>query len=294
MSQRPSVLSRGWGLGMFGSHSTEPVDEHGAIRVPEPPKTAGPEVSTFKEKEGAEKEKEHYEKSYPHSEGERSSTTGMSTFSSGATLVRKFGSLLVGGRDETRKTSGGHGTVKRGTVLGGTMPSSSPRPSEDVKSFDNEKSDGGGEEKEKETVKATKGITASISQPAATMHRRAATILDPQGRTSRHERRSSTGAAFLGSSASTGGTVSGGTIGRHRRPSTGYGNSSSKPLAERLFSKKDNEGEMAEKREEEEAQGQEDQEHGELGNHGDTDEERDDGHATDKDFKPVFLKGLFR
>ncbi|KAJ2936745.1 hypothetical protein H1R20_g348, partial [Candolleomyces eurysporus] len=290
MSQRPSVLSRGWGLGgMFGSHSTEPVDEHGAIRVPEPPKTAGPEVSTFKEKEAEkEKEKEQYEKSYPHSEGEKT-TGGPSPFSSGATLVRKFGSLLVGRGDETRKSSG---TIKRGAVLGGAA-TSSPRPSEDVKSIDNEKSDGAGEEKEKENVKATKAISASVSQPAGNMHRRAATILDPQGRASRHERRSSTGAAIMGSSSSTGGSVSGGTIGRHRRPSTGFGNSSSKPLADRLFVKRDNETEMAEKREEEDAQAQDDQEHGELGHHTDTDEERDDGHATDKDFKPVFLKGLF-
>jgi hypothetical protein len=275
---------------MFGSHSTEPVDEHGAIRVPEPPRTAGPEVSTFKEKEALadkEKEKEHYEKSYPHSEGERSTGGGASPFSSGATLVRKFGSLLVGRGDETRKSSG---TMKRGTIGGGGM-SASPRPSEDVRSIDNEKSDGGAEEKEKEkeNVKATKGISASASQPAGNMHRRAATILDPQGRASRHERRSSTGAAFMGSSSSTGGTVSGGTIGRHRRPSTGYGNSS-KPLADRLFAKRENESEMAEKREEEEAQAQEDQEH-ELGNHTDTDDERD---GSDKDFKPVFLKGLFR
>jgi serine/threonine protein kinase KIN1/2 len=64
-------------------------------------------------------------------------------------------------------------------------------------------------------------LSTSQSQPLSHMHRRAATILDPQGRALRHERRSSTGGALLPSI--------GGTIGRHRRPSTGYGTSSGRP-----------------------------------------------------------------
>ncbi|EDR06003.1 uncharacterized protein LACBIDRAFT_251514 [Laccaria bicolor S238N-H82] len=131
-------------------------------------------------------------------------TPSTSPLSSGATLVRKFGSLLVGRGEEARRHGGGS-----------TEVDSTPLP------------------------KAT-SISQSVSQPIANAHRRAATVLDTQGRATRHERRSSTG-----------------TFGRHRRPSTGYGSSSShRPLAERLFSKEKTTGE-------------------------------------NEDFKPVFLKGLF-
>ncbi|KAF6752697.1 CAMK/CAMKL/Kin1 protein kinase [Ephemerocybe angulata] len=270
MSQRPSVLGRG--------HSGEPVDEHGARVVVEGPRTAGPELSTFREKEEM-KGKERRERG-----GEE--TTGSTPFSSGATLVRKFGSLLVGRADESRRHASG--SVKRGTTMfGGTT--ASPRPSTDVRSFDSEREKGG--EVAENGVVGAKSVSASVSQPVGSAHRRAATILDPQGRATRHERRSSTGAAFMGGSASMGGGVTGGTIGRHRRPSTGYGNSSSKP-ADRNFAKNGAENEMAEKREEEEAQAREEGEQTD-GGQTDTDGEGDDGNATDKEFKPVFLKGLF-
>lgn len=260
---------------MFGGHATEPVDEHGA-RLPEPPRTAGPEMSTFREKEDGEKDKE-----YPHSEGEGRPSSVSSTAFTTSTLVRKFGSLLGGG-----------GTVKRGSIRSGA----SPRPSADVRSMEDEA--GGEDEKATPTEKQLqldekpKSISMSVSQPVGTTHRRAATILDPQGRSSRHERRSSTGAPFMGQSASMGGGVTGGTLGRHRRPSTGYSTSSSKPLTDRIFTKNANENELAEHKEEEEAQGRD--EHDDDGGQTDTDEERDDGSSTDRDFKPVFLKGLFR
>ena len=60
-------------------------------------------------------------------------------------------------------------------------------------------------------VSPTDGISHSQTQP---LHRRAATVLDPQGHAKRHERRSSTGGALLSSV--------GGMIGRHRRPSTSH------------------------------------------------------------------------
>ncbi|TFK20182.1 Pkinase-domain-containing protein [Coprinopsis marcescibilis] len=273
MSQRPSVLSRGWGT-MFGSsNGGEGVSEHGAkVVIDAPPKSVPAEKTAF-ETEGEKSDREH----------------AGSPLSSGATLVRKFGSLLVGrsaaeeGGHGSRKSmvgSGAGGGGKRGTIL-----SPSPRPSAETRSQDEER---GGDQFEKEravtdseTIAKPKSIAMSVSQPVGNVHRRAATILDPQGRASRHERRSSTSAAFgstTGPSAS-----SGGTIGRHRRPSTGYSSSSGKPLAERLFPPRRGENELSEQREaEEEGQGG-----------FDTEEDRDDGHATDKDFKPVFLKGLF-
>ncbi|PPQ65043.1 hypothetical protein CVT26_015739 [Gymnopilus dilepis] len=290
MSQRPTTLSRGWGA-MFGGHA----DEQGALHdIPEPPKTVGPDTTTFGDKasppaEGHDKDRhEHYS----------------SPFSSGATLVRKFGSLLVGGKAEDGRK---HGTIsgKRGTVLGGP----SPRPSADSRG--DEKTPQAELKEEDISIAPSTPVTAttitvspstpsparpispSVSQPSGSVHRRAATILDPQGRTNRHERRSSTGAALIG--------TGGGTIGRHRRPSTGYGSSSGRPLAERLFARGEPQAgqeAMAEKKEEEEAVHEGDV----LGEDGagveeiigeETFKEEGERHANEKDFKPVFLKGLF-
>ena len=278
MSQRPTILSRGRGGGMFGTGDT--VNEYGANNVAEMPRTVGPDTSNFPERLD-----DNHDRTNP--------------FSSGVTLVRKFGSLLVG-RGDVRKSPSG--TLKRSTIFGKT--STSPRPSTDMKSGtslpgggDEEKAsipDDGGDEKGEEsavlpTASATptptptpisKPISHSISQPPPSIHRRAATILDSQGRGIRHERRSSTGAALAGSPVS--------TFGRHRRPSTGYNSISSKPLAERLFSRHEP-AEMAEKREEEE------EEVGDkIVNGEETFKEEDERHTTEKGFKPVFLKGLFR
>ncbi|KDR72880.1 hypothetical protein GALMADRAFT_158535 [Galerina marginata CBS 339.88] len=270
MSQRPTTLSRGWG-GMFGGGGDTSVDEQGMNRLPEPPKTVGPETTTFGEKLDESPEKDKHDHSG-------------SAFSSGATLVRKFGSLLVGNRGEDGRR---HGTLsgKRGTIL-----STSPRVSGDSRGAIEEKTPQA-ETKEDDslappttpTPTATRTLSASFSQPIGNVHRRAATILDPQGRSNRHERRSSTGAALNSGSP-------GGTIGRHRRPSTGYG--SGRPLAERLFSKNEPEQDMTEKREEEEANEHHD---GAIGDDGaeETFKEEDERHTSEKDFKPVFLKGLF-
>ena len=276
MSQRPTALSRGGRGGMFGIGDA--TNDYGN-NVVEMPKTVGPDTSNFPER----LDDNHYR---------------LNPFSSGATLVRKFGSLLVG-RGDVRKSPSG--TLKRSTIFGKT--SISPRPSTDMKSGtsingggDEDKApfpdnDGDGKDEEENEVLPTtsssptptptsKPISHSISQPSASVHRRAATILDSQGRGMRHERRSSTGAALAGSPVS--------TFGRHRRPSTGYNSMSSKPLAERLFSRHEP-PDLAEKREEEEE---------DVGDKAANDEEtfreEDERHTTEKSFKPVFLKGLFR
>ncbi|KAF8151789.1 hypothetical protein B0H34DRAFT_664444 [Crassisporium funariophilum] len=281
MSQRPTVLAGGWGS-MF--RSGEPVDEHGAHRIPEGPKTVGPDTSNFPENLDLDKIDSNEKAEKTHHP--------ISPLSSGATLVRKFGSLLVGGRSDDSRRQGTIG--KRGTILG--VASTSPRPSGDLKSATSI-NDRSTRQEGKEAddalspalspVSATKSISQSVSQPVGNVHRRAATILDPQGRATRHERRSSTGAALMNSSP-------GGTIGRHRRPSTGYSSTSSRPLAERLFSKNGPENDMAEKKEEEEVNdNQQDATSGDEEGPEETFKEEDERHTNEKDFKPVFLKGLF-
>ncbi|KAL6303634.1 Pkinase-domain-containing protein [Sparassis latifolia] len=267
LSQRPSV-SRGW-TGMFGHSGTEAVTEHGTLRARrdplEPPRTAGPELTSFAER--MEPERLEEEPRTPV------------LVSAGATLVRKFGSLLGGGAktEESRRTSG---QSKRGSILTGT--GFTPRPStekeekveeptfvHEKKSLDNPPNG---------TPTPTVAVTHSQSQPIGTAHRRAATILDPQSRSMRHERRNSTGAALL--------SGPGGTIGRHRRPSTGYPGTYQRPFTDRLFGRTDEEDEMAE---------QEQSEVASPGANGvETMIKEDDDHGgEEKDFKPVYLKGLF-
>lgn len=279
MSQRPTALVRGWG-GMFGGGDAvdeQGVQQHAAVRPPEPPATAGPELTSFQERgEAAEREKHHDHAPSP--------------FSSGATLVRKFGSMLVGGGrgDESRR----HGTAsgKRGTILGSLSPS--PRPSAEEREKEKEKAaipEGVVDDTESSPTlvspAATKTLSQSVSQPIGNVHRRAATILDPQGRANRHERRTSTGSALIGNSP-------GGTIGRNRRPSTGYSSSAIRPITERLFSKAEPEPELAEKRDEDDG-GPQNNEEGAEGQE-ETFKEEDERHTSEKDFKPIFLKGLFR
>ena len=330
VSHRQSV-PRSW-ASMFGGSG---VGEHGQLRVNvngyEPPRTAGPELTSFaehmeEEQVEAEVEPEPEPQSTPPDVVLSPATPPTST---GVTLVRKFGSLLIGGgsvRAAADRAS------KRTSILGSF---GSPRPSTDM--------DGTGSEKEKEREKeerkhagsplhektglpppsppataATSAPTSptigeDVATPTATEdgnvemlvsptggishsqtlshHRRAATILDPQGHAKRHERRSSTGGALLSSV--------GGTLGRHRRPSTGYGSPSGRPSTShgagspigRPFSQN---LEIPE----EDVSGRQ------LGRvngagtgtgHETTDGEDETGaNAADKDFKPVFLKGLFR
>jgi hypothetical protein len=122
-------------------------------------------------------------------------------------------------------------------------------------------------------ISPTGGISHSQTQP---LHRRAATILDPQSHSKRHERRSSTGGTLLSSV--------GGTIGRHRRPSTSHGGRASQ------FDRPFVQTEVPE----EGASGQSHVNGAGAGLELTDGEEDSNANAADKDFKPVFLKGLFR
>ncbi|KAJ6558293.1 hypothetical protein B0H19DRAFT_1070820 [Mycena capillaripes] len=278
LSQRPTVL-RGWG-GMFGG---DRVEEEG-------PRTAGPEFGGFAERERhrkKEREEEREKEKEKEKEKDRDHDHGSISLSGGATLVRKFGSMLVG--------SGRHGDDTRHDSRG-----LSPRASRDDGPRDRERSldeKDGGAAKEKENAKdaappnatiaapqPVKSVSHSQSQPFGSVHRRAATVLDPAGRTARHERRSSTGAAMLGV------LQGGGTMGRHRRPSTGQ--NGSRPKADRLFSKTEEEEEVVERPEEEAATDGEGEGTRDERAHEDFRSE-DERHTNEKDFKPVFLKGLF-
>lgn len=326
MSQRPTGAVRTWG-GMFGGAGPPPptemgmgVDEHG-VPLREPPRTVGPEVTTFAEKTGVKEEQEGTQPQQDEEDEEEREVGahGGGPLSAGATLVRKFGSLLVGGgggTHDSRKNQ--HGTVgKRGTILPG-LAASSPRPSVDAERKNTVEDVGGDQqqqqhqlasvdEKEKAEEEERPHIQIqspplsahetpmahSVSQPVAAVHRRAATVLDPHGRASRHGRRSSTSAAFASNTSN----EAGGTFGRHRRPSTGYGGVA-KPLVDRLFARPDQGQDLAEGREEEgDAEERGSGEHPDHHHHQGAEEtfrEEDERHHNDKDFKPVFLKGLFR
>ena len=326
----------GGGGGGEGGGGSTAVNEHGQLRVNvnghEVPRTAGPELTTFAER--MEDEQTETEAPTPGPPPDVVLSPATPTASPGATLVRKFGSLLIGGGGSVRAP--GDRPNKRTSILAGF---GSPRPSADMDNGVSEK------EREKERkhaasplsekaeaqpplppapstptaasssptaggdstavaapapatptpatpeegrvemhVTSTGGISHSQTQP---LHRRAATILDPQGHAKRHERRSSTGGALLSSVT--------GTIGRHRRPSTSHGSSSTgRPSqGERPFMQT---AEVPE----EDASGRPSRQGRVYGTGTGTGHELTDGEdeanasAADKDFKPVFLKGLFR
>jgi serine/threonine protein kinase KIN1/2 len=295
LSQRPTGL-RGLG-GMFGGGDVDAVgyDLHA-------PRSAGPalgstseerigerevdEEGVLVEKDGEEKDKdEDHQRTITPAHSRPTSATGAAgvpQMSTGATLVRRFGSLLVGGRgvEEGSKRVGMPG--KRATILG-----FSPRPSiSSAPATEKEKSVGEllkEEEEEKQATETDQKDRASLpeptmresqSTPIGNLHRRAATILDPPGRSPRHERRSSTG----------GNLFSVGTIGRYRRPNTAGG--SGRPVGEKVIAKTDEEDEG---RETEPKSAEID-----GGERKEAFREEDERHTNEKDFKPVFLKGLFR
>ncbi|KZT01973.1 Pkinase-domain-containing protein [Laetiporus sulphureus 93-53] len=261
LSKQPS-MGKSFG-GRFGGGGVEPVSEDTMLR-PHPdaldaPRSAGPDRTSY---------------------AEHADDDVRPPMSAGATLVRKFGSLLVGKSDEGRRSLS-HGTAKRGSIL----QSFSPRPSAEVTEMavdehgtlvHEERNEDG--LRSHEPVQAST-ITQSHSQPIASPHRRAATVLDPQGRAARHERRNSTGAAFFSNV--------GGTIGRHRRQSTGYSSEYRRAAGDRTFERTDEEDEGAEL------------------NHGMPESsvtnrkgagrssKDEEGHGEEKEFKPVYLKGLF-
>ncbi len=324
VSHRQNV-PRGWasmfGGGGGGGGGSAGMGEHGQLRVNinghEVPRTAGPELTTFAER--MEDEQTEIAAPAPSPPPEVVLSPATPTTSPGATLVRKFGSLLIGGAGSVR--AAGDRNSKRTSILGGF---GSPRPSADMdngvseKERDKERTHAGSPLSEKTEplplppspttptaaspaagdntapaaseegnvemhVSPTGGISHSQAQP---LHRRAATILDPQGHAKRHERRSSTGGALLSSVT--------GTIGRHRRPSTSHGTAGGRPLQpERPFVQ------TAEVPEEDASgrpsrQGRVNGAGAEAGHELTDAEDEANASAADKEFKPLFLKGLFR
>jgi hypothetical protein len=113
------------------------------------------------------------------------------------------------------------------------------------------------------------------------LRRRATTILDPAARATRHERRSSTGAAFFAASGASGGA--GGTVGRVRRSSMMGSETATMSKAERLRLPSD----VREQPEELSDEGARD-------GHADGEKENEHDGRYEKEQKPVFLKGLLR
>ena len=278
LSQRPSTGSMFRHLGgVLAGHGYHDRDRE---RIPA---TAGPEMQTFAEKMEMERREEaatvdtanaarqQRQQDQPggHEVEQEFGAAGSHPPSTGATLVRKFGTLLAGtrGGSEDRRS-------KRLSMFGGHAHS--PRPSRDEagdqQQQERSQQPAAAEPVEKE--KESPSVRHSVSQPVGSTHRRAQTILDPAGRAARHERRSSTGAALFAS----------GTIGRHRRPSTSMG-AGVPGRGDKIF----------ERTEEEEEAGDEGGEagRGEMGGKEmKSDDETDRG--ADREFKPLFLKGLFR
>ncbi|KAJ6632417.1 hypothetical protein B0H10DRAFT_2206775 [Mycena sp. CBHHK59/15] len=241
----------------------------------------GDEVDGTGAKEKETEKKEDREREREHEHAQRS-------VSGGATLVRRLGSMLLGSGRHGEGTSTGRRRSKsrRATILGGpTLP-----PMNTINGHEPEKAREHLDEKEpvKDVTKEQDVVPAPVVPPAdpvspseqrsfGSVRRRAATILDPVARAARHERRSSTGAVLAGSPQ-----PGGGTLGRLRRPSFAYG-TATLPKADRVFPRSVADA-VSERPEEEAAtvgRGEEDV------------SPQDELHASEKDPKPVFLKGLF-
>ncbi|KAI5822736.1 Pkinase-domain-containing protein [Schizophyllum commune Tattone D] len=275
LSQRPTVL-RGWGSVFGGDRG----DEHGMPAIPEPPRTAGPAISTFSE--AAEKQDGEKENVSEMGVRQREPQPEHGALGTGATLVRRFGSILYRGDD--RKP--GDKPTKRGTILGGLhlSPKSTREDRVDEKN-------GEGSEGDQTPTADNRSHTpafeppprpASAAPPSSPSpapksptvgHRRAATLLDSR----RHERRSSTGGALLAS------VSTGGTFGRRpRRPSTGQqagrpSTSSVKRPVDQLFEHEEEPGEPKD----------------DDGAHTDATSAGEEDERSEREAKPVFLKGLF-
>ncbi|KAL1685465.1 hypothetical protein GGG16DRAFT_129398 [Schizophyllum commune] len=275
LSQRPTVL-RGWGSVFGGDRG----DEHGMPAIPEPPRTAGPAISTFSE--AAEKQDGEKENVSEMGVRQREPQPEHGALGTGATLVRRFGSILYRGDD--RKP--GDKPTKRGTILGGLHLSPKSTREERV-----DEKNGEGSEGDQTPTADNRSHTpafeppprpASAAPPSSPSpapksptvgHRRAATLLDSR----RHERRSSTGGALLAS------VSTGGTFGRRpRRPSTGQqagrpSTSSVKRPVDQLFEHEEETGEPKD----------------DDGAHTDATSAGEEDERSEREAKPVFLKGLF-
>lgn len=282
LSQRQNV-ARTW-TGMFGPPNTvreeqRVTDSGDQPQIREPPKTAGPEITRFSEKMDLPPVVDEFGEKVENFGKPADDKTlavpvsGSPPVSAGATLARKFGSLLGKG-DETRRSNT---YSKRTSILGGFAP----RPSADADGTKEKTSMGEDRktsaEKENEGPGSTSSpmLTQSQSQQLPAAHRRAHTVLDSHGRAGRHERRSSTGGPLM----------SGGTLGRHRRPSTGF-SAVIRPFgAEKSFGRTEEVDEGA-ANDEAMDRGTAKGKNGRVAS--------DDEVHDDKEIKPIFLKGLFR
>ncbi|KAG9054128.1 serine/threonine-protein kinase KIN2 [Serendipita sp. 407] len=211
-------------------------------------------------------------------EGRTSPTSGSSAPITSGSSIRRI-TNMIGNRlsEDSRKTLGRRGSLLRGAF-------SLPRHSVDVTSHENQKDGHSGRvaavpvtHKSHEQVtplEQTQSVPmpTSQSQPASNLHRRAATIVDSQSREGKHVRRGSLGAGFALNAF-------GNTIGR--RPRTGASTTTGKHQ------------ETTADIDEEKSNGLEGD--GVLVSREETtrDTHEDEGSATERDVKPLYLKGLF-
>lgn len=281
LSQRQNV-ARTW-TGMFGPPNTvqeekQTTDTGDQPSIREPPKTAGPEITRFSEKMDLPPVVDEFGEKAENTEGKAADDKAIATpaggsppVSAGGSLARKFGSLLGKG-DETRRSTT---YSKRTSILGGLTPRLSADADGGKEKTSMSEDRKASAEKEGPGSTSSPMIMQSQSQQLPGAHRRAHTVLDSHGRSARHERRSSTGGSLL----------SGGTLGRHRRPSTGF-SAVTRPFgAEKSFGKTEeiDEGTTNDNATE---HGAAKARNGRVA----ADEEVQD----DKEIKPIFLKGLFR
>lgn len=252
------------------------------------PRTAGPEHTTFDEKVEIEPRRSEQ---HTRDEGRTSpnATSPPSAANAGGSSIKRITTLL-GSRlsEDSRKTLGRRGSLLRGAF-------SLPRHSVDVASRENEKE---GQQAQQQQPTATVAprpksqdelstplqttnslpVSSSASQPASNLHRRAGTVVDSHTREGRHIRRGSLGGGFALSAFS-------GTLGRRPRTAASTASKGKAPAVDQDVKEDD---ETEEKPADSEGEGV-------LVNRDETHPEHveDDGSATERETKPLYLKGLF-
>ena len=292
LNQRPSVL-RAWGVGP--SKGIEDVAEESST----PPHTAGPEVQGFADRQERQRVRSEHPKQRPVTmaftektavrppdedtatingrkddtlQRHRSSPTPEPPMSAGATLVRRFGTLIGRGDGDKSKP-------KRSSVL---IPQTSPLRNEPTLNekpvpptpvavpidIPNVKVHDASPDGSSPPLKKN-GLTTSQSQPVGGFHRRAITVLDPGVKS--HQRRGSVGSVtrVLGvARGATGRRVSGPA----ERPSTAGGLEPPRTAPVRINEEEEHRSSAA-------------------NNEEDPNALSDSGAASEP--KPVYIKGLF-
>lgn len=250
-----------------------------------PPRTAGPEHTTFDEKVEIEPRRSEQ---HVRDDGRTSPNSTSPSAPVGGSSIKRITTLL-GSRlsEDSRKTLGRRGSILRGAF-------SLPRHSVDVASRETEKD---GQPQQQPIASVTPRpksqdelstpmqqvnslpVSSSQSQPVGNLHRRAGTVIDTQtrDRENKHVRRGSLGGGFALSAF-------GGTLRRPRTAASAV--AKGKAPADQGVKEGD---EAEEKPGDSEGEGV-------LVTREDTNLEAadDDGSATERDSKPLYLKGLFR